>query len=294
MRLQEIQMRDPFILTDWRSNCYYLYGTTDKDPWKAEGVSFEAYRSTDLVHWEGPFTIFTPPLGFWGTHNFWAPEVHFHNDAYYLFASFKSVENRRGTHILVSSSPLGPFAPVSPKPATPAAWECLDGTFFLDEEGQPWMVFCHEWVQTNDGEIAAQRLSADLCRPVGEPELLFKASSAVWPKKLARRDGSGIIDARVTDGPFMHRTKDGTLLMLWSTVSETGYAMGYATSSSGRLQGPWLQQEKPLIQCDGGHGMIFRSFEGVLYLTYHSPNKTPNERPFFVALEERDGGLVCR
>ncbi|NBK26335.1 MAG: glycoside hydrolase, partial [Spirochaetia bacterium] len=78
MRLQEIQMRDPFILADWMTNYYYLYGTTDKDPWKAEGVSFEAYRSTDLVHWEGPFTIFTPPQGFWGTHNFWAPEVHFH------------------------------------------------------------------------------------------------------------------------------------------------------------------------------------------------------------------------
>jgi hypothetical protein len=156
------------------------------------------------------------------------------------------------------------------------------------------MVFCHEWVQTNDGEIVGQRLSSDLSQTIDEPALLFRASEAVWPKLLCRRDGTGIVDARVTDGPFLHRTKDGTLLMLWSTVSEAGYAMGYARSTSGSLLGPWVQQEKPLIQCDGGHGMIFRSFEGVLYLTYHSPNKTPNERPFFVALEEKQGALVCR
>lgn len=294
MHLQEIQMRDPFILADDRSNCYYLYGTTDKEPWKSEGVSFEAYASTDLVHWEGPTVIFSAAEGFWGTQNFWAPEVHQYQEKYYLFASFKAEKHCRGTQILVSASPLGPFLPVSERPATPLDWECLDGTFFVDEEGQRWMVFCHEWVQVNDGEICAIQLSSDLSQPIGEPQLLFKASSAVWPKLLPRRDGSGLVDARVTDGPFLYRTKSGNLLMLWSTVSENGYAMGYASSESGRLEGPWIQQKQPLVQCDGGHGMIFRSFEGVLYLTYHSPNKTPNERPFFVTLEEKDGGLVCR
>lgn len=294
MHLQEIQMRDPFMLADERTNCYYLYGTTDKDPWKAKGISFEAYKSIDLVQWEGPYTIFTPPNGFWGTHNFWAPEVHQYQDNYYLFASFKSEKHCRGTQILVSSSPLGPFIPVSDRPATPLDWECLDGTFFLDEENKPWMIFCHEWVQVGDGEICVQLLSEDLASPIGEPVLLFKASEAAWPKLLPRRDGTLIVDARVTDGPFMHRNKDNTLLMLWSTVSESGYAMGYTRSASGTLKGPWVQQPKALIQCDGGHGMIFRSFEGVLYLTYHSPNKTPNERPFFVALEEKEGGLLCR
>ncbi|HCU29699.1 MAG TPA: glycoside hydrolase, partial [Sphaerochaeta sp.] len=69
------------------------------------------------VHWEGPFVIFTPPAGFWGTNNFWAPEVHLYQDKYYLFASFKSDVRRRGTQILVSSSPLGPFVPLGDRPA---------------------------------------------------------------------------------------------------------------------------------------------------------------------------------
>jgi hypothetical protein len=103
-----------------------------------------------------------------------------------------------------------------------------------------------------------------------------------------------LIDAKVTDGPFMYRNSDGTLLMLWSSVAPSGYAMGYATSESGTIRGPWKQQTMPLISSDGGHGMIFQTFEGEPYLTYHSPNKTPNERPFFVPLTETEGGLACR
>jgi hypothetical protein len=189
---------------------------------------------------------------------------------------------------------MGPFLPVSDAPATPLEWECLDGTFFLDDAAQPWIVFCHEWVQINDGEVCARKLSSDLSTPIGDPVLLFRASEASWPKALVRRDGSGLIDAKVTDGPFLYRTSKGTLLMLFSSVAASGYAMGYATSESGTILGPWKQVDKPLVSSDGGHGMIFQTFEGELYLTYHSPNKTPNERPFFVPLTETEGGLACR
>lgn len=293
MHLSEIQMRDPFVLYDRHHGTYYLYGTTDKDPWKARGVGFDAYRSSDLVEWEGPFTIFTPDQGFWATHNFWAPECHYHDGRYYLFASFKSDERRRGTQVLASDSPLGPFVPTSDYPLTPDAWECLDGTLYVDDDGQCWMVFCHEWVQANDGAIWAQRLRCDLSKAIGEPLLLFRASEAPWTATLMRRDGSGLADARVTDGPFLHRGEGGRLYLLWSSKAEGGYAMGYAHSESGTLAGPWIQREVPLISCDGGHGMIFSSAEGALWLTYHAPNTTPLERPIFVPLAEREGDLIC-
>jgi hypothetical protein len=238
--------------------------------------------------------VFTPAEEFWGTHNFWAPEVHTYEEKYYLFATFTAANHCRGTQILVSDSPMGPFLPVSDEPATPLDWECLDGTFFLDEDAQPWIIFCHEWVQINDGEICARKLSKDLSTPLGNPILLFKASEASWPKALPRRDGTGLVDAKVTDGPFLHRNREGTLVMLWSSVSPSGYAMGYATSESGAILGPWKQQDQPLVQSDGGHGMIFETFDCKLYLTYHSPNKTPDERPFFVPLIETAGGLACR
>ena len=294
MHLTEIQMRDPFVLVDNHSSTYYLYGTTDKDPWKARGVGFEAYSSKDLVNWEGPFTIFTPPENFWATHNFWAPECHQYKGRYYLFASFKSEDRRRGTQILGSDSPLGPFEPISDGPVTPEEWECLDGTLYVDEDEKPWMVFCHEWVQVNDGEVCAIPLSADLSQAIGEPVLLFRAGEAPWPISLPRRDGSGIVDAKVTDGPFLHRASDSSLLMLWSSKGEGGYAMGWATSTSGSILGPWTQQPEALITADGGHGMIFTSLEGQLYLTYHAPNNTPMERPIFAPLSEDGGILTCQ
>src|SRR6185436_5786395 len=107
--------------------------------------------STDLAHWDGPFPAFRPPSGFWADRNFWAPEVHFYQGRYYMFASFKAENVPRGTQILVSDTPQGLFLPMSAGTVTPPDWECLDGTFFLDANNAPWIIFCHEWVQVGDG-----------------------------------------------------------------------------------------------------------------------------------------------
>lgn len=46
------------------------------------------------------------------------------------------------------------------------------------------MVFCHEWVQTQDGMMEAVRLKDDLSAPEGSPKTLFHASDAPWVKSL--------------------------------------------------------------------------------------------------------------
>ena len=80
--------------------------------------------------------------------------------------------------------------------------------------------------------------------------------------------------------------------MLWSSFSDTGYAMGIATSVSGILAGPWRQAEQPLIGKDAGHGMIFRTFDGRLMIAAHTPNETPHERPVFLEVVEKGGTLA--
>ncbi len=292
MKREDIQIRDPFVLV--AEGAYYLFGTTDPDPWKAPGVGFDAYASRDLEEWEGPFPVFRPKPGFRGKKNFWAPEVHAYRGAYYLFASFIADGGRRGTQALRSERVLGPYEPHSYGPLTPADWECLDGTLHIDEAGAPWMVFCHEWVQANDGEIHAIRLSEDLATAIGELRLLFRASEAPWTAPLERRDGSGKKDARVTDGPFIHRLSQGGLVMLWSSISPKGYAMGVARSPSGNVLGPWTQEAEPIVDGDGGHGMSFRDLDGGLWIAFHRPNETPLERPEFLRVSERNGGLVIQ
>jgi GH43 family beta-xylosidase len=261
-------------------------------------VSAEGSGPEELTDFEGPFAAFRPPEGFWSETNFWAPEVHRYQGSYYMFATFKPREGRRGTAVLKSESGgvRGPYAPWSldaggaSGPVTPAEWECLDGTFFTEEE-TPYLVFCREWRQVGDGQICAMPLSGDLRRAAGAPRLLFRASEAPWSHALrGRAPGS-----YVTDGPFMHRTGDGALLMLWSSFGKDGaYCIGAAYSRDGTLNGPWTQSGEPLYTADGGHGMIFRGKEGTLYLAIHRPNKTPFERPVFIEVTEENGVITVR
>jgi Beta-xylosidase len=291
MRRSEIQMRDPYVLPLPEEGRYYLFGTTDKDCWRSPGVGFDAYASLDLEEWEGPFAAFRPEAGFWGQKNFWAPEAHLYKGRYYLFASFIAEGRRRGTQVFAADAPLGPYRLHSASALTPPDWECLDGTLFVDEGGAPWLVFCHEWVQVVDGEVCALPLSADLREAAGEPRLLFKGSEAPWTRPHRRRDGSIDPRARVTDGPFLYRTTSGVLLLLWSSFSDAGYALGIARSASGEITGPWIHEPRPLVDRDAGHGMVFRRFDGRPVLSLHGPNDTPNERPLFLELEEEESSL---
>ena len=281
MKLQDIHIRDPFILLE--GGRYYLYGSRGNETWgKATGL--DVYESDDLVSWSGPSVVFTPPEGFWADMHFWAPEVHQYHGKFYMFVSFKSETACRGTQILVADTPKGPFTLHSDGPVTSRDWECLDGTLYIDRDGKPYMVFCHEWLQVKDGEMCAVRLSDDLKQAVGEPFLLFRASEPDW----ALKDKTEF----VTDGPWMYRTASGKLLMLWSSSAANGYVEAIAYSDNGDVTGRWQHQKQLLFDQDGGHGMIFTSKEGKLFFILHNPNNSPMERPVILPLEERDGTLA--
>jgi hypothetical protein len=59
--------------------------------------------------------------------------------------------------------------------------------------------------------------------------------------------------------------------------------------SSGSIKNSFEHLD-PIIDNDGGHGMIFNTPEG-LYLTYHSPNRSGYEHPVFRRITE-DGSSV--
>lgn len=282
MRLSEIHIRDPFVLPVTTEGRYYLYGTMGEYTWKDFGIGFDCYSSVDLQNWDGPFPAFRPSDNFWADQSFWAPEVYAYGGKYYMFASFKAKEIRRGTQILMAESPLGPFHPLGASPVTPPEWECLDGTLFVSQSGDPWMVFSHEWVQVGDGEICALPLTKDLTAVAGEPILLFSASQASWCQQINSKGRKGY----VTDGPWLHRLSDGELFLLWSSFHLGKYAIGMARSASGQIYGPWIHKSQPLYSDNGGHCMTFKDFEGNCWLSLHSPDNFPNERPVFLPLED--------
>ena len=286
-----LRIRDPFILPyDGR---YYLYKGAYADTLSECAV--ECLVSEDLVHWSDPVRVFAPTEGFHGEGDFfWAPECHYHEGYFYLFTSVRS--KVYGGHRVVSvyraDNPLGPFEDIANGCVTPSDWDAIDGTLYLDKSGAPWLVFVHEWTCMPDhyGTMVAARLAPDFTHLISEPIFLFSSRDPAWA------------NSHVTDGPFPYRLEDGSLCMIWSNFTEKGYAIGIARSQSGEIDGKWVQEGllyqkdlRPAFLRDGGHGMIFRAFDGTVKIAFHSPNvpsaKAGEERLVVRSLVEKNGTI---
>ena len=292
----DIYIRDPFIVPDAKQGIYYMYASSSQRGQNGQTIGGVAvYKSKDLKTWEGPKQVFTVPEDNWITGVVWAPEVHQYNGRYYLFATLNSnIEWKkrqegwprftfRGTQIFHADSPEGPFLPFDRVPHTPMDYMALDGTLWV-EDGKPYMIFCREWVQITDGTMEVVELKPDLSAPVGQPLVLFCASSAPWTPEGR--------NSYVTDGCFLFHTKTGKLLMIWSSFSEEGYAIGIAESVTGKVFGPWKQHTEPIFNRDGGHGMLFKTFEGKLCIVFHQPNGGGAERAQIYELEDTGDTLM--
>jgi GH43 family beta-xylosidase len=278
LKTEDIRIRDPFIYADPQTQTYYMYASMP------HGVG--VYTGRDLEHWNKVRRVLAIPKDS-SVQAVWAPEMHEYKGRYYLFVTLtdkatlpleQPVDKQewpdmkvRGTHIFYADSPLGPFRPFKQTSYTPEDWMALDGTLFV-ENGTPYMVFCHEWVQTIDGTIDAIQLKDDLSDTVGESKRLFKASDA----PDARKDPQ---QSKVTDGCFFYRSpQSGRLFMIWSTfIPGKKYCVVLTHSESGMVRGPWKKQTLLYTQ-NGGHGMIFRTFDNRLLLALHQPNSGGNER----------------
>ncbi|MEI6674934.1 MAG: glycoside hydrolase family 43 protein [Verrucomicrobiota bacterium] len=290
LQLSEIRVRDPFILADAAAQTYYLYAQCgNRRKQDALGLGVEVYRSKDLIRWSEPQLAFErPKANFWGGVDIWAPEVHKFGDSYFMFVTFPGRQGGRGTQILGAARPEGPFRLAGVTANTPPEQQCLDGTPWIDPDGTHWLVYCNEWTTVRDGTVRAVRMANDWTARQGESVLLFKASEAPWVRPF--KPGGAEF---VTDGPFLHRTQTGKLLMIWSSFRKGGdYAVGVAESASGTVQGPWRHAAEPLYGEDGGHGMILRDFAGNLLLVLHKPNGGNRERAQLLKLKEVNDHLV--
>ena len=285
VKLSDLRWRDMCILPDQATKTYYLVGPG--------GRGVRAYTSKDLINWTGPQMIYSAPQDVWGEIpivSIWAPEMHFYNGKYYLFLTFDTRNKfseqwrnwlprvTRGSQVLVSDKPIGPFTAFQNHSTLPVDMMTLDGTLWV-EDTIPYMVYCHEWVQISDGGVEYIQLKGDLSETVGEPKRLFRGSQAPWGKI------SDTYGCYVTDGPYLYPGKTGKLYMIWTSGGKTSNALGIAISESGKLAGPWKQQEEPVFKDNGGHGMLFKTFEGKLMMILHSPYNG-NTRPHVFEIED--------
>ena len=282
MKTNEINIRDPYVLL--HEDRYYLYGTRSESCW-GEAEGFDCYVSADRENWEGPVEIFHRPEGFWADRAYWAPECVYYRDAFFLITTLGAADRKKGIYVLRSDSPLGPFAPYGVC-LTPEDWSCIDGTLYL-EEGKPWLIFSHSFEDDPKGDMCLLPLKEDLSGAAGEPVTIFKASQAPWISPVSYwigEDGTKT-PAYVSDGNFVYKTKDGELLILWSSFKDGKYCVAISRSASGKIAGPWTCDPEPIFAEDGGHPMVFKDFDGNLKLVFHQPN-SGHSHPVILDLED--------
>ncbi len=288
----DLILRDPYVFADEDSQKYYVHGNSlikTPNPQRKDiqnGKALYCYESENLKTWRLVGKSFEAPKNWWGKRDFWAPDMFKIDGKYYVIATFSNdrvIGKRfdlpekdllfRGCAVLVSDKPEGPYKPLTDKPITPENWMCLDGTLY-EEDGKMYLIYCREWVEVGDGEIYAQEISRDLKKCIGTPVKLFSASQAPWVQAIKK-------DCYVTDAPVLNRSKAGKLFMTWSSRGEVNgkfqYVIGLAYSDNGKLFGKWTHSPIPLNSDDGGHAMIFKTFEGRPKIAYHAGNKFPEK-----------------
>ncbi|MEI8271790.1 MAG: family 43 glycosylhydrolase [Paludibacter sp.] len=263
--IANFKMRDPFVFVDTIGKSYFIHANS------GDNLTFTVYQSKDLIKWKNLGKSFTAASDFWGKLDFWAPDMFLYNGKYYLIATFSSSTITRGCGILVANSPQGPYAPLVNNPITPSDLSCCDGTLYIDN-GQPYLLFTGSPGQFGLGLIYTQKLSLDLKTTVGDPILLTRASNSPWARTITVNGVTGY----AADAPFIYRNSNNELIMLWSSFSGGKYRIGVVRSTSGLMTGPWIHDAAPINDDDGGHAMIFKSLEGKIKISYHSPNAYPN------------------
>ena len=276
--LDSIVLSDPCILADPATSMYYMTGTGGK-----------LWKSKDLKLWEGPYAVAQTDSNSWMGPRpmIWAAELHAYKDKYYYFGTFTNravkidtvgdnVIERRASHILVSDKPDGPYVPMPDETYLPANKPTLDGTFWVDKDGKPYMIYCYEWLQAIDGTMEKIELKPDLSGSVGEGKLLFRASDSPWSREKDA-DGNDVPN-RVTDGPYLFETGTGRLGMIWTSWIYNVYTQGVAYSESGTLDGPWIQEPDPITPPNFGHGMLFHTLDGKHLMAVHSHKEMADGR----------------
>ena len=291
--IEQTNMRDVFIYPDRDNKLYYVFAFYR---WHNLPPIFY-YTSPDLKTLSQSRVAFSPESDFFCPTQGWAPEVHSYRGRYYILTSFKGEDSARGTYILSAQNVGGPYSMHSAQPLTPPSLSCLDGTLYVDESEQPWLVYSREWTDTGMGELYGVKLKDDLSAALANPLLLFRGSDVPWNVDMPWEEPvAGESHAMVLEAPFLYRMPSGTLWMIYSGFAQLDgqypYTIGAAWSETGKVTGPWHHLSEPLHKMDGAHGMIFKSLTDDLVLCFHSPNTNGQEKAVLMKIKESGKELL--
>lgn len=231
-------------------------------------VFFDAFSSSDLVHWEKHPRILDSSAVKWAHKAMWAPAIVEKGGRYYFFFGANDIQSDQeygGIGVAVSDKPGGPFRDYLGKPLVDKfhnGAQPIDQFVFHDQDGKYYLIY-GGWRHCN---IA--RLKDD------------------FTGFIPFEDGSTfkeITPGQYVEGPYMF-VRNNKYYFMWSEGGWTGpdYSVAYAMADSpfGPFQriGKILQQDTAIANGAGHHSIIQIPGKDEWYIVYH-------RRP----LSEKDG-----
>ncbi|MFW6006841.1 MAG: glycoside hydrolase family 43 protein [Halanaerobiales bacterium] len=258
---------DPYILK--HDDTYYLYATSAPD------FGFKVWQSEDLIKWDfkGYALNSNSEENGWGNNDFWAPEVIYYENKFYMTYSARDDDGHLKISLAVSEDPLGPFINLK-APLFDRGQSFIDGHIFVDSDGTPYLFYnkdCSENIIEGKhiSQIYVQEMREDLTELKGEPVLAVEPSQE-W-------EGAGE-EWQWNEGSYVIKNNEKYYLMYSANYfGSSDYAIGYATADD--PMGPWEKHEdNPVLEKDldkgvsgPGHNSVTTSPDGEeLFIVYHT------------------------
>lgn len=299
---------DPFV---WQyQGVYYAIGTGAKEaagqvdeiaPAPAENSTekklvFPLLYSDDFLNWRFAGNALIRPDPALGN-NFWAPEVAYNDGKFYLYYSVGHEDKDHQLRVATSDRPLGPYQDVGKSLLDLA--DCpfaIDPHPFCDDDGQWYLFYARDFLDTSDGVRAGTALMVDrlenMTKLAGIGKVVLRARFD-WQRFLANRPMyGGIYDWHTLEGPCV-RKHQGRYYCFYSGgrwETET-YGVDYGVAESvmgsysdaGSEARPRVLKSVPGQVLGPGHNSIVISPDNqTQYIVYHAWDKNMQARQMFL------------
>jgi beta-xylosidase len=235
---------DPFV---WRcGDAFYAIGTGAKEAaGEVDGNVFPILHSTDLFHWRYLTGALIPPEPAIGTH-FWAPEVAFHQNQFFLYYSVGHGDKHHQLRIATSDRAEGPYRDAGRTLLDPQ--DCpfaIDPHPFRDEDGQWYLFYARDFLEVSPEVRAGTALKVARMRSMVELEdtgrVVVRARSD-WQRFQANRTMyERLWDWHTLEGPAV-RKQGGRYYCFYSggRWENDTYGVDYAVADN--VLGPYTDQ----------------------------------------------------
>jgi arabinan endo-1,5-alpha-L-arabinosidase len=221
--------------------------------------------------------------------NQWAPDIAFHDGAYYLYYSVSSFGSNNSAIGVATNKTLDSanadykwtdHGPVVQSVAGRDMWNAIDPNLAFDENGTPWLSFGSYW-----SGIKLVKLNANLTE-VAQPEEWHALAGRDRYWKLEETDAGDVLSGAI-EAPFIFKKGDYFYLFVsWDRCCQgANSTYKVVVGRSKKITGPYLDKEAQDMRTGGGslvvggnedwpgvgHSATY-TFDGKDYLVFHGYN----------------------